>query len=201
MLPELKFRPSLSGEIIGCPGLSFPSVAGTKVPALIERGETTSGRRYGRLVLPELKFRPSLSALGVGLGWMIRRVLPELKFRPSLSDQNPLRLYRPLLHVLPELKFRPSLSAWGIATVAGDEGGVAGTKVPALIERRSAPSGCPGRSARVAGTKVPALIERVERHRIYKRRESVLPELKFRPSLSERDGSRDEETSRKCCRN
>ena len=63
MLPELKFRPSLSG---------------------VEQGRVFG---FDGQVLPELKFRPSLSAAGAGFGGAVPAVLPELKFRPSLSDR------------------------------------------------------------------------------------------------------------------
>ena len=62
---------------------------------------------------------------------------------------------------------------------------VAGTKVPALIERRESGTS-PARPSRgVAGTKVPALIERRNRRLTVEFEYIVLPELKFRPSLSE----------------
>ena len=60
MLPELKFRPSLSDRVI-CE--SHPD----------------------NLVLPELKFRPSLSGEYAVRMTSYSKVLPELKFRPSLS--------------------------------------------------------------------------------------------------------------------
>ena len=63
---------------------------------------------------------------------------------------------------------------------------VAGTKVPALIERWSAWSKTSARCPGVAGTKVPALIERRTRPGPALCRQGVLPELKFRPSLSVR---------------
>ena len=110
-------------------------VAGTKVPALIERPRSI--RRLS--------------------GWLL--VLPELKFRPSLSDDYVRPGGGDPAGVLPELKFRPSLSVCTYRTAPTSTCGVAGTKVPALIERRSA-----------AGSLSAAV--------------TVLPELKFRPSLS-----------------
>ena len=111
VLPELKFRPSLSGVA----GLRQPRehdrVAGTKVPALIERKPGRPGAAARTPVLPELKFRPSLSASG---------------------GESPLRGRD---QVLPELKFRPSLSALPPGGLPESLSGVAGTKVPALIER------------------------------------------------------------------
>ena len=92
-------------------------VAGTKVPALIERSSPFLNLSKTAEVLPELKFRPSLS-------------VPKAVKNPSI---NP--------HVLPELKFRPSLSAGSDAETVPDRQRVAGTKVPALIER-------PGRAVR-----------------------------------------------------
>ena len=65
----------------------------------------------------------------------------------------------------------------------GCNGCVAGTKVPALIERGGCTrpkNGAPG----VAGTKVPALIERRDYFNSLSGEAPVLPELKFRPSLS-----------------
>ena len=61
--------------------------------------------------------------------------------------------------------------------------GVAGTKVPALIERQHNALVLM-EWTRVAGTKVPALIERTPLKPWSPPASPVLPELKFRPSLS-----------------
>ena len=61
--------------------------------------------------------------------------------------------------MLPELKFRPSLSVLVLEPTAADTACVAGTKVPALIERLNYLQEGNNPSS-VAGTKVPALIER-----------------------------------------
>ena len=62
-------------------------------------------------------------------------MLPELKFRPSLSEPAVPVGDGPDGRVLPELKFRPSLSDAGVGQLFTVDAGVAGTKVPALIER------------------------------------------------------------------
>ena len=64
MLPELKFRPSLSAPRKAFHRVVGLRVAGTKVPALIERRTVLSVDSRYALVLPELKFRPSLSDAG-----------------------------------------------------------------------------------------------------------------------------------------
>ena len=116
MLPELKFRPSLSAERVFFRVGTDEGVAGTKVPALIERRPQGLPPVQPSEVLPELKFRPSLSALQKRGTKIFPPVLPELKFRPSLSVSLPVKL-RVTGRVLPELKFRPSLSGGG-GTVA-----------------------------------------------------------------------------------
>ena len=123
VLPELKFRPSLSAMMTSKAGVAQPGVAGTKVPALIERGSPAGVIRSGSTVLPELKFRPSLSVDTGGRGPPVRTVLPELKFRPSLSAATALDRHRYGL-VLPELKFRPSLSVTVRLDRRGDRRGV-----------------------------------------------------------------------------
>ena len=110
-------------------------------------------------MLPELKFRPSLSVDTYTIQHRAADVLPELKFRPSLSADIISQLTGQGLEVLPELKFRPSLSVGGHGPASAGRGGVAGTKVPALIERCGRAGGRPA-AVSVAGTKVPALIER-----------------------------------------
>ena len=134
-------------------------VAGTKVPALIERTRPPSGSSPGGCVAgtkvpalieradPARRERPRAG------------VLPELKFRPSLSARSQSRTRPAPQPVLPELKFRPSLSVDNAM------------QLPFYV-------GC------VAGTKVPALIERLNRTRLGYPAYRVLPELKFRPSLS-----------------
>ena len=68
VLPELKFRPSLSADSVRDDAAAAGTgVAGTKVPALIER-PTPTPKPQAADVLPELKFRPSLSVLEAAAG-------------------------------------------------------------------------------------------------------------------------------------
>ena len=138
--PGLRSRPSLSVlSLYPTPVPTMLRVAGTTVPAFVER----------------------LPAAGDGLPAR-RRVSPGLRSRPSLSD--PLSAGVPAARrVSPGLRSRPSLSD-GSGTGAFERGvrpGVAGTTVPAFVERRNdhAVPGS-GHARRVAGTTVPAFVER-----------------------------------------
>ena len=176
-------------------------VAGTKVPALIERWGTMTIWLPSPRVLPELKFRPSLSVADPRFGQTRRRRVAGTKV-PALIERTAIstpprpdsprvagtkvpaliergvftRLPNTGATVLPELKFRPSLSV-ELPSVSDDpHPRVAGTKVPALIERRlwgRCAGGLPG----------------------------VLPELKFRPSLSASCGGSGSARTAGCCRN
>ena len=111
-----------------------------------------------------------------------RRVLPELKFRPSLSVRKP-RLDWIQSRCVAGTKVPALIERSSSAPRPEHRNGVAGTKVPALIERPFLRRGR-GLPRRVAGTKVPALIERGRRMMKALLTRKVLPELKFRPSLS-----------------
>ena len=118
-----------------------PGVAGTTVPAFVERNKKYLNQVGRSRVSPGLRSRPSLSGRlralrDRSLVELPSRVSPGLRSRPSLSDQFDAAARR-----------RPRR-------------GVAGTTVPAFVERVSH-RGCSSRSeSSVAGTTVPAFVER-----------------------------------------
>ena len=112
-------------------------VAGTTVPAFVERYSAQSKPSEDQWVSPGLRSRPSLSAGTPGRPRGTRcLVSPGLRSRPSLSGLCRPRLRR---------RHRRC---------------VAGTTVPAFVERTQDTSARPAQAARVAGTTVPAFVER-----------------------------------------
>ena len=107
--PGLRSRPSLSAPYLVCAVQCFHRVAGTTVPAFVERPTPRAARCTGR-VSPGLRSRPSLS-VQVGQRRPDRHlpVSPGLRSRPSLSAQATWDRDS-AMRVSPGLRSRPSLS-------------------------------------------------------------------------------------------
>ena len=112
-------------------------------------------------------------------------VSPGLRSRPSLSEPR-LGQPRRRTRVSPGLRSRPSLS------VPGEERdravlrrGVAGTTVPAFVERAKRSTRIGSHTGSVAGTTVPAFVERTSSTAASPScAPRVSPGLRSRPSLS-----------------
>ena len=144
--PGLRSRPSLSAlGVARAQYLQGACVAGTTVPAFVERRTSTSWPASTSRVSPGLRSRPSLSAeqipgdqaLGCG------RVSPGLRSRPSLSGANTVDANPISFDVSPGLRSRPSLSALHTYDPPTRRSSVAGTTVPAFVERRPSTSAAP----------------------------------------------------------
>ena len=96
------------------------SVAGTTVPAFVER-------------------RPSVPPLGA-----LPAVSPGLRSRPSLSAKELEDERQACLRVSPGLRSRPSLSGRHLVHARPRRHRVAGTTVPAFVERSSSGGGDAG---------------------------------------------------------
>ena len=150
-------------------------VAGTTVPAFVERwtgggeacvaGTTRQSGSCAKLVSPGLRSRPSLSGTTADArpdDARTQLVSPGLRSRPSLSGRgHDSGSTTHVKLVSPGLRSRPSLSV-------GKESracllGVAGTTVPAFVERTIAAGAVVclrSTDGGVAGTTVPAFVER-----------------------------------------
>src|SRR5690606_18819749 len=139
-------------------------VAGTRVPALVERCRMEIRAAWDWDPLPGRESRPSLSAARA-VRTADRNHVPRCRDATPVPRSAEVTLlgemdlqHRPL----PGRESRPSLSGRrGVAGGGRQGAAVAGTRVPALVERPSSTRGNPQpRRAPVAGTRVPALVER-----------------------------------------
>ena len=131
-------------------------------PSLSERSRGyLGGQSHPGRVSPGLRSRPSLSAVGTEqLPERTRLVSPGLRSRPSLSDPKQAQRAEGRASVSPGLRSRPSLSGCPGRDGASQPGSVAGTTVPAFVERStSTTTTAPARTS-VAGTTVPVFVER-----------------------------------------
>ena len=138
--PGLRSRPSLSvheTKAVYLPVVA--AVAGTPVPAfnsLSDRGQRAGPPGIVHGLSPGLRSRPSLSGSASLAGVSTSVVLsPGLRSRPSLSDFEVGRAGRHAIRLSPGLRSRPSLSARGGVRYRATRGAVAGTPVPAFVER------------------------------------------------------------------
>ena len=159
--PGLRSRPSLSGTAVVQHRSVVYGVAGTTVPAFVERRCTCLCARPGG-VSPGLRSRPSLSELqhrsqfrpcpsGVA-GTMVPAFVE--RWLPAPPPPPP----PPPAPVSPGLRSRPSLSdaSEDLVTLCHPRR-VAGTTVPAFVERSGEDAACRSGDTGVAGTNGPGL--------------------------------------------
>ena len=161
---------------------STSSVAGTPVPAFVERGlardHPLRRRRVAGTPVPAFVERGSWP--GPRRGWPGVAGTPVPAFVERASCPARRTTTTP---VLPGPRFRPSLSGLRGRPRGRRLGRVAGTPVPAFVERTKYAGGRWAAGNSVAGTPVPAFVERsTSRYRDGER--CVLPGPRFRPSLS-----------------
>ena len=138
------------------------AVAGTTVPAFVERRAAAETLGTTQALSPGLRSRPSLSGHHIRHARLLHDVLsPGLRSRPSLSVDMLAKLPAGPDRLSPGLRSRPSLSDGNVGTPPPP----ATTLSPGLRSRPSLSDVVLGGSLRlrggaVAGTTVPAFVER-----------------------------------------
>ena len=165
---------------------STPSVAGTTVPAFVERRHRRSKPAtccpgVAGTTVPAFVERTPPSTTKTQSRWCRR----GLRSRPSLSETYTWLTTPRAGYVSPGLRSRPSLSAKEHHQGARRGSRVAGTTVPAFVERGITPP-----SAELPATRSPGLRSRPSLSAVEPRRDhygcrEVSPGLRSRPSLSE----------------